>query len=254
MASSSADPASQPLLHDIPPGSAPDASSYHTIPAHRDTEAAASANVKPLPIARLVAVNLILLELFGVILVQATNPFVLFSWHPIGIAVFVVGVTNGIVLQQNVPAKQKRTRTLVHLFVQLISLLSATAAVFAIYLNKERNNGPHFYSVHGKLAIFTLFSLWGVLIFGLIIRFLPGHFGLTVLKARKTLYPLHRIGGYFVYTLVIGTVAAAMVGTWATIKFSGWFRGGVAVGAGVVWVVVLVGLLPERKKVVSGRE
>ncbi|KAJ3219151.1 hypothetical protein HDU67_002484 [Dinochytrium kinnereticum] len=190
---------------------------------------------------QLISVNAILLGVVGVIAGPATSPLVLFSAHPTFVGLFIILAANGLLLQQNVPPAEKRKRTVVHLYVLFAALILITVAFSAIYMNKDINHSAHFYSVHGKYGAFTFLALWTIAIFGLLIHTFPGYLG-GPLKVRKYLYPLHRIVGYIIFTLVIMTASFAMLGTWAVAKFSPEVRAWIAGGFVSVWVLVVAGI------------
>ncbi|KAJ3307504.1 hypothetical protein HDU76_004619, partial [Blyttiomyces sp. JEL0837] len=179
---------------------------------HTGTESLKNPNGR-LPLA---IVNLGLIVSFVIIWIPALSQGALFSAHPIGVGIFIIMAVNGIIALQMADSNTRRVRTRWHSIIQLLSFVSLTIAVGAIYQNKENNSKPHYTTVHGRLGAFTYTTIIIVAGFGTALYFIPSLFG-GALKARKTYY-LHRLAGYFMLLMIITTASAALWSDWLVLN------------------------------------
>ncbi|KAI8994995.1 eukaryotic cytochrome b561-domain-containing protein [Pilobolus umbonatus] len=147
-----------------------------------------------------IATGIILfVSLVGSVLVRL--PFNMFTLHPLLMSLFIVFITEGIVLLQPTRTPQEKKKGLkLHAMIQTVAYIASIFGFIYIFRNKVLSNKAHFESAHGKMGLFVFISLFIQLLFGITIGYVPQLFG-SVTKAKK-LWKYHRIMGYVLITLI----------------------------------------------------
>ncbi|KAJ6143328.1 Cytochrome b561 eukaryote [Penicillium samsonianum] len=134
-------------------------------------------------------------------------PLSLFTPHPLlGSSALLLQVQAALILQPTATPQQKRTGTLIHNTLQLLSVTLFVSAFVIIEVNKGSH--PHFVSPHGILGLATYITIVLQAVVGVIQYFLP----VTILgsaDAGKRIYKYHRRSGYVLLLLEMATVVAA---------------------------------------------
>ncbi|KAJ3103361.1 hypothetical protein HDU97_010199 [Phlyctochytrium planicorne] len=228
---------SQPLLSpDTTASSAPHVDPESNIAREPSSQQKLSVST----IIRLFFVNLILLTIFSIILSEAVKPLGAFLFHPLGVAILLIGTSNGIVLQQNPLTRKRNDAVAYHFYFQIAAVCGITLAYVALFFKQERNDSPH-----GKFGFFVIIFLWCLSLFGIKIFRYPK----DIIYTRKRLYLIHRTIGYFLYAMVVATASFALFGKWASGRFPLEVRAGFVGGFVVVWGIVMAGVVGKRKRV-----
>ncbi|KAH8552820.1 eukaryotic cytochrome b561-domain-containing protein [Umbelopsis sp. PMI_123] len=133
--------------------------------------------------------------------VLLTTPWSLFSYHPAGMSILVVAVTEGIyLLQPRYTPQEKQEGLQYHALLQILGYASAVLGATAIFYNKAIHDKPHITSTHASFGVLTLSYLLVQLLFGVFIAYVPSAFGGT--SQAKALWKYHRVSGYVVLALV----------------------------------------------------
>ncbi|KAI9008980.1 eukaryotic cytochrome b561-domain-containing protein [Phycomyces nitens] len=161
-------------------------------------------------------------------------PLGVFTYHPVGMTLFVVLITEGIsLLQPTSTPEQKAKGQKNHAMVQTIAYCSAIVGFTAIFYNKVLSSKPHFTSSHAQLGVFVFSFLFVQLVFGIIMAVLPR---LSDQSNAKSLWKYHRVSGYILLVLIWTT---AQLGVRADYMFNNLWS------PSLIWlhwvVVVLVG-------------
>lgn len=170
------------------------------------------------------------------------SPLILFSVHPLAQSLGVLILLQGIlVLQPTHTGAQKQVGQKVHAGLNLLAFASFVVGVVVIEVNKVKNNGPHFHSVHAYLGVIT--SIWILIQYfvGFTMFATPALYGGEA-KA-KQIWKYHRMSGYGLLLSMLATVTSAVetpynknvlgLKLWAMI---------------VISIFMLVGVYPRIKK------
>ncbi|CAD0083495.1 unnamed protein product [Aureobasidium vineae] len=159
-----------------------------------------------------------------------SNPVILFSAHP--------GV---LILQPTHTPKQKKHGTWAHAGLNDLALSCGIAGLVVIEYNKIAHNGTHFVSPHAILGLITYILILIQGLVGFTQYFVPQIYGGE--ENAKKLYKYHRVSGYFIFLMLLATVAAATqtdynknvleIKLWAVL---------------VAAAITLIGVLPRVKK------
>ncbi|KLU85341.1 hypothetical protein MAPG_04369 [Magnaporthiopsis poae ATCC 64411] len=138
-----------------------------------------------------------------------THPLLpLFSPHPLLQSLGVFTLTQAIlILQPTFDPKAKVVGARTHATLNLISFLLFASGVAIIEANKFKSHNPHFKSLHAYLGVGVSVLMLGQYIFGFLMWGVPGVFG--GVDQAKAMWKYHRWGGYFIYPLLLATVATA---------------------------------------------
>ncbi|KAB5585815.1 eukaryotic cytochrome b561-domain-containing protein [Coniochaeta sp. 2T2.1] len=114
-----------------------------------------------------------------------------------------------LVLQPTWSPDTKRKGQYAHAALNLLSFLIYVSGVSVILVNKHRSTDPHphFHSAHGYMGVISAVLLVGQYAVGTAMWAVPGVFGGEE-RARKV-WKYHRMSGYVIYLLLLGTVVAA---------------------------------------------
>ncbi|KAI1815724.1 eukaryotic cytochrome b561-domain-containing protein [Poronia punctata] len=170
------------------------------------------------------------------------HPVILFSVHPLAQSLGVLVLLQSIlVLQPTHTGTQKQVGQKVHAGLNLLAFLIFLVGVVGIEVNKFKNNGVHFHSVHGYLGVIT--SIWILLQYfvGFTMYVTPALYGGEA-NAKK-IWKYHRMNGYVLLLLIMVTVTSAVetdynqnvlgLKLWAMI---------------VIFLLMIIGVYPRIKK------
>ncbi|KAL0081689.1 eukaryotic cytochrome b561-domain-containing protein [Phycomyces blakesleeanus] len=129
-------------------------------------------------------------------------PASLFLYHPILMVGTMIFITEGIALLQapTLPASAHKQRKTWHGYFQAIGLIVIEAGFTAIYVTKDRNNKPHFSTIHGQLGVMCVMWFTAQAIFGSILAYFPRLVG--NISQKKQYWNWHRQGGYVLLGLM----------------------------------------------------
>lgn len=187
----------------------------------------------------LVGAVLLVLSIWLSVFLHPLLPLV--SPHPLLNSLGVLALTLAIqILQPTWSPSTKRRGQIAHASLNLFSFLCFTAGATIILVNKHRSSDPHphFHSVHAYLGLVSV----GVLVLqyavGLSMWAFPALYGGE--ERAKRVWKYHRIAGYVIYLLLLGTVTAATFTPYASkvLELKTW---SVAVAAGLC----VVGVYPR---------
>lgn len=137
------------------------------------------------------------------------HPLMLFSVHPLAQSFGVLVLLQSIlVLQPTHTGAQKQVGQKVHAGLNLLAFVTFLVGVVSIEVNKFKNNGAHFHSVHGYLGVIT--SIW------ILVQYIVGFtmFGVPALYGgeanAKKIWKYHRTSGYALLLLMLATVTSAV--------------------------------------------
>ncbi|KAL2755143.1 hypothetical protein ACRALDRAFT_1064853 [Sodiomyces alcalophilus JCM 7366] len=138
-----------------------------------------------------------------------SRPLILFSGHPLAQTLGVLALTQAIlILQPTHEANQKRVGQRAHALLNIISFCLFVAGVSIIEVNKFRNNGPHWHSVHGVLGIIVSIFLLVQYLVGLTMWAVPRLYGGTA--NARAIWKYHRASGYVIYFGLLATIFSAL--------------------------------------------
>ena len=154
------------------------------------------------------------------------------------ILLFTQGV---LILQPTHTPKQKKHGTWAHAGLNDLALSCGIAGLVVIEYNKIAHNGTHFVSPHAILGLITYILILIQGLIGFTQYFVPQIYGGE--ENAKKLYKYHRVSGYFIFLMLLATVAAATQTDYNknVLKIKLW---AVIVAA----VITLIGVLPRVKK------
>jgi len=135
----------------------------------------------------------------------------------------------------------KVPRAIIHSVLNGLAFLLFTGAFVVIVVNKFGHNGIHFESPHAILGLITYIGIIIQVLIGLAQFYTPSVFG--SIERAKSIYKYHRIAGYVLQIVLLGTILAATQTTFNlnALKIKTW-----QVSVGVV--LVLLGVLPRIRK------
>jgi hypothetical protein len=120
------------------------------------------------------------------------------------VLLFTQGV---LILQPTHTPKQKKHGTWAHAGFNDLALSCAIAGLVIIEYNKIAHNGTHFVSPHAILGLITYILILIQGLIGFTQYFVPQIYGGE--ENAKKLYKYHRVSGYFIFLMLLATVAAA---------------------------------------------
>ncbi|KAI5248816.1 hypothetical protein E4T43_01133 [Aureobasidium subglaciale] len=171
-----------------------------------------------------------------------SNPVILFSAHPLLNSAAVLLFTQGVlILQPTHTAKQKKQGTWAHAGLNDLALSCGIAGLVVIEYNKIAHNGTHFVSPHAILGLITYILILIQGLVGFTQYFVPQIYGGE--ENAKKLYKYHRVSGYFIFLVLLATVAAATQTDYNknVLKIQLW-------AVLVAIAITLIGVLPRVKK------
>ncbi|KAI8140474.1 eukaryotic cytochrome b561-domain-containing protein [Fennellomyces sp. T-0311] len=125
----------------------------------------------------------------------------LFIWHPICALVFIVLVTEGVLLLQPTCTPEEKKQGLQwHAIILGLAYMFAIAAFAIIVANKVIVQDDQFDSMHGQFGLTIFVYLFLQAVFGVAMAYVPGLFG--GVKNAKSLWKFHRMSGYILLALV----------------------------------------------------
>ncbi|KAN0083113.1 hypothetical protein V8E54_002201 [Elaphomyces granulatus] len=134
-------------------------------------------------------------------------PLILFSPHPLlNTTAILIQVQAILVLQPTSTPKQKILGTYIHFFLNILSILCFIAAFIVIEINK--GDHPRFTSPHGIMGLVTYIFIILQALTGIAQFFAPVLVFGSVDNGKK-IYKYHRVFGYVLLGLELGTVIAA---------------------------------------------
>ena len=145
--------------------------------------------------------------LYNVLVVSKSPLNIPYTWHPIGVAAFIVFATIGLAHAQRIRGKLAGSRKTREPYVQLhglfnwLALFSLAGAQAAIYISKERQNRPHLSTYHGVTGAATA---------GLFIMNVFGGGAMNTIPSLYKYIKYHRINGIIIYALVLGAQGTAI--------------------------------------------
>ncbi|KAK9769395.1 putative Eukaryotic cytochrome b561-domain-containing protein [Seiridium cardinale] len=166
----------------------------------------------------------------------------LFTVHPLAQSLgMLVLVQSILILQPTHTGQQKVVGQKIHAGLNMLAIVILGVGVISIEVNKIRDNGKHFKSVHGYLGVIASFWLLFQYLVGLTMYATPKLYGS---EARaKSIWKYHRISGYVLFLFLQATVISATqtdynfnvlgLKLWAFILIS---------------VLIIVGVYPRIKK------
>jgi len=166
----------------------------------------------------------------------------LFSAHPLLNSLGLVLLFESIlILQPTYSQVQKYNGAIIHSILNGLAFLLFAGAFVVIVVNKFRHSGSHFESPHAILGLITYVGIIIQVIIGFTQFYTPNIFG--SIEQAKSIYKYHRIAGYALQIVLLGTVLAATQTTFNLneLKIKPWH---VAIGI----LLVLSGVLPRIKK------
>lgn len=181
--------------------------------------------------------------LLGIVWVSVlSHKLILFSAHPmLNSAGLLILTQAALILQPTHTPTQKRQGAYIHAALVYLGLTCFLCGLIIIEVNKSRNKLPHFESAHSVLGTLTLVFMLVQASIGFTQFFTPQLYGGEE-KAKK-IYKYHRVFGYTIVVLALGTVAAATrthfvisalhIPLWAVV---------------IAAVITLVGVVPRIKK------
>lgn len=186
----------------------------------------------------------LLLLLIYIFVIMFTHPLIFFSAHPLLniSAVFLLGQAV-LILQPTHTPTQKIRGTHFHAALLGAAALLFAAAFIIIEVNKFDHGFAHFTSAHGRLGLASYIALALQSAVGVSQYFVPRVWG-GVANAKKV-YRWHRVAGYALVVLLLGTVYAAAVTETGgkVLGIKGW-----VVGIGAALVVVGAAARIRRSK------
>lgn len=170
------------------------------------------------------------------------HPLQLFSVHPLAQSLGMLSLIQSIlVLQPTHTGEQKQVGQKIHAGLNFLAFVTFIVGVGAIEVNKIRNNGPHFHSVHGVLGVIASLYMATQYFVGFTMFGVPKLYGGEA-NAKK-MWKYHRMSGYVLLPLLLATVTSATqtdynlnvlgLKRWAFILIS---------------VLVVIGVYPRIKK------
>jgi hypothetical protein len=136
------------------------------------------------------------------------NPLQLFSVHPLAQSLGMLSLIQSIlVLQPTHTGEQKQVGQKIHAGLNFLAFVTFIVGVGAIEVNKIRNNGPHFHSVHGTLGIIASLYMVTQYFVGFTMFGVPKLYGGEA--NAKRMWKYHRMSGYVLLPLLLATVTSA---------------------------------------------
>ncbi|KAK6955601.1 hypothetical protein Daesc_003243 [Daldinia eschscholtzii] len=191
----------------------------------------------------------VLAEAGGILLVASVwasvflnGPLILFSVHPLAQSLgLLVLIQSILVLQPTHTGSQKQVGQKIHAGLNFLGIVTFAVGVISIEVNKFKNNGVHFHSVHGYLGVIASFWLLAQYLVGFTMFATPKLYGGEA-KA-KSIWKYHRSSGYVLLLFLAATVISATqtdynlnvlgLKLWATI---------------VISVLLVIGVFPRIRK------
>ncbi|KAF0699981.1 Aste57867_9460 [Aphanomyces stellatus] len=89
------------------------------------------------------------------------QPVVLFSWHPITLALaYLLATPSALIAMSDRRGETNHGKRIAlvqwHVLMQILTVILMTIGFGAIYVNKEKNNRPHFTSIHSWIGCTAL--------------------------------------------------------------------------------------------------
>lgn len=146
-----------------------------------------------------------------------------------------------LVLQPTHTPKQKKDGTNTHAILNATAMTSLIAGLVVVLITKFEHSGTHFESLHAKLGLITYLFLIVQTSVGATMYYLPGVYG--GVSQAKSIWKYHRMSGYILLVLMLGTVAAATQTDYNknVLEMRLW-------AVSVAAALVLVGVIPRIKK------
>ncbi|GIL68052.1 hypothetical protein Vafri_21357, partial [Volvox africanus] len=145
--------------------------------------------------------------LYNILVVSKLPLNLLYTWHPICANLFIVFATLGMAAAQGIRGKVALSRATKepyvtrHAIFNWLALFFLAGAAITIYLNKERNNRPHFTTYHGISGGLTgAFFVANVL----------GGGAMNTVPSLYKYIKFHRLNGYLIFAAVLAAHGTAV--------------------------------------------
>eukprot|EP01102_Stenamoeba_stenopodia_P010938 TRINITY_DN3338_c0_g1_i1.p1 TRINITY_DN3338_c0_g1~~TRINITY_DN3338_c0_g1_i1.p1 ORF type:complete len:254 (-),score=50.41 TRINITY_DN3338_c0_g1_i1:113-814(-) len=136
---------------------------------------------------------------------QAANE--LFRWHPFCMGLsFIVLMAEAVTVYHTLPW-EKQTQKLIHLIINTISLLTATAGLVVVLRYHEINKFPDFYSMHSWMGVFC----YGLFALQYLIGFYSFWYPRPKESIRRQILPFHVFLGVAVFALGAATTCSGIL-------------------------------------------
>ena len=110
----------------------------------------------------------------------------------------------------------RESKVLAHHCLQVFAIVSSMLGFAAIYVNKERNEKPHFTTWHGLLGVITVCAIPLAAVGGNIVKYKGLRDIIKVKQSLAELKIMHATGGLIVFTLVMTTLMLGLYSEWYT--------------------------------------
>lgn len=131
----------------------------------------------------------------------------LFNWHPLMMQLgFICFFSEAALLFRSSSKRPKATSKLVHMTLQIVSLLLGIVAIVLCYIFKGLGGFAHFYSTHSWIGLVAIALFAVQVVSGVWVFYWPGGAPAT----RAALLPWHTLGGVGLYILMLITVATGL--------------------------------------------